>query len=101
MNEKKMIRNIFSICLSISLFSPFICSNGLAARVSATSTIEKIHSFSEQIGFDGDLAIVVTNPAPGCDGGFWLRNATTQGYKNTVAILLSAFHANAKINFSA
>lgn len=72
-----------------------------AERVEVSGKITRIYTYSEQVGFDGDVAVVVDNPVAGCEGGFWLRKATTEGYRNTFAFLLSAFHANTTVQFGA
>ena len=89
------MRIFFFIFISIVSFS------SLANRVESIGTIQKLYTYSEQPGFDGDVAIVVTNPGPGCEGGYWLRKSNTEGYRNTVSFLLSAFHANATVQFGA
>ena len=81
------------------LIAAFIMSTQVeAARVSVTTTISRLYTYSEQVGFDGDIAIKIANPPIGCAGGFWVRSSTTMGYKNTVAFLLSAFHTGAQVH---
>jgi hypothetical protein len=83
----------------------FLCSTlaapSWANRIEFSGKITRLYTYSEQFGFDGDVAIIVNNSVPGCEGGFWLRKASTEGYKNTFAFLLSAFHANTTVQFGA
>lgn len=75
-----------------------VSSNTFAAVVTAESvTIKALNSYSEQGVYDGDIFITLESPPAGCPGGYWLRHADTIGYKNTVAFLLSAFHARTTI----
>lgn len=73
----------------------------MANRIESTGKITRLYSYSEQMGFDGDIAIVTNNPVAGCEGGYWLRKASTEGYKNTLSFLISAFHAETNVQFGA
>lgn len=86
-----MLRALFSLLLLL------VSMNTYASRVQTSATILTLYTYSEQAGYDGDVAIRVSNPPASCPGGFWLRSATTPGYKNTVAILVSAFHSGATL----
>jgi hypothetical protein len=75
-----------------------LSSNTFAAVVIVESvTIKSLNSYSEQGVYDGDIFITLENSPAGCPGGYWLRHADTIGYKNTVAFLLSAFHARTPV----
>ena len=69
-----------------------------AGRVAVTTTVQALYNYAEQPGFDGDVAIKISNPPAGCEGGFWLRSADTRGYKNAVAFLVSALHTGARVD---
>lgn len=71
-----------------------------AERVYSTGSIEKLYSYSEQGIYDGDIFIKISVTPSQCPGGFWLRNADTLGYKNTVSFLLSAFHSGTKVTIA-
>ena len=76
-------------------------ANALPAVVVAESaTITALTSYSEQGNFDGDIFITLASTPAGCPGGYWLRHADTPGYRNTVAFLVSAFHANAPVRLA-
>ncbi len=68
-----------------------------ADRVTVTGKIERLYTYSEQVGFDGDVAVVMSTNIAGCEGGFWLRKADTEGFRNTLSFLLSAFHAGTTV----
>jgi hypothetical protein len=87
----------FKLIMIVAIFSAPCMAN----RVEATGKITRLYSYSEQMGFDGDIAIVTSNPVAGCEGGYWLRKASTEGYKNTLSFLLSAFHAGTNVQFGA
>ena len=78
----------------------FVSLPALAGNTSVTTKIDKLYSYSEQQGFDGDIAIEISNPPAGCEGGYWLRSADTLGYKNTLSFLLSAFHAKTSVTLT-
>lgn len=75
--------------------------SAFAERVDSVGTIKRLYTYSEQDGFDGDVAIIVSNPVAGCEGGFWLRKSAAEGYKTTLSFLLSAFHADTTVQFGA
>ncbi len=50
---------------------------------------------------EGDVAIRIEGSSSECPGGFFVKNSDSNGYKNMVSFLLSAYHANAKIRLIA
>ncbi|MCE9687629.1 hypothetical protein LZP73_15685 [Shewanella sp. AS16] len=85
-------KSVLSFTLLVSSTSVF------ADRINVTTTIDALYTYSEQGAFDGDVAIKISNPPVGCEGGFWLRSADTAGYKNITSFLLSAYHAKSKVS---
>ncbi|WP_444997518.1 hypothetical protein [Aliikangiella sp. IMCC44359] len=77
-----------------------VCGNTFAGNTTVTTKIDKLYSYAEQGIFDGDIAILISNPPVGCEGGYWLRKADTLGYKNTLSFLLSAFHSQTTVSLS-
>ena len=75
-------------------------ASAIAGNTAVTTKIDKLYSYSEQSGVDGDIAIKISNPPAGCEGGYWLRKADTLGYKNTMSFLLSAFHSQTTVILS-
>jgi len=88
--------NISKTLLSLVLLA--FSTSVLAERVTVTTTIDQLYSYSEQGVFDGDIVIKISNPPVGCEDGFWLRSADTAGYKNTTSFLLSAYHAKSQVS---
>jgi hypothetical protein len=82
----------------VALALLLLSSSTFAASIVAESvTIKSLTTYSEQGIYDGDIAILLESPPAGCPGGYWLRHADTPGYKNTVAFLVSAFHARTPV----
>jgi hypothetical protein len=77
--------------------------NSIANNVNSVgTTITKLYTYGEERGnISNDIVIKVSSSTPGCKNGFWVKSSDNIANKNIAAFLLSAFHANSKVYFSA
>ncbi|CAM3667142.1 hypothetical protein [Vibrio aquimaris] len=66
-----------------------------ALEKSGTTQVDSVLSYS--VFGSGDLTFNIKDRLGKCEGGFWF-NKNDPGYEANISTLLSAFHANAKVN---
>lgn len=88
--------------LTLTIFTTLAMIMGinLAAHADLVSTTTHLTDVSVYANYNGgDVAVVVANPAPGCDNGFYV-SPSDPGYKSVLAALLSSLHAKTQVNIS-
>ena len=85
-----MKRIIKGIMLLISIFA----AHSLASEASPKSIVKRFVSYSNY--GNGDVFVSLENNGSICNYGYYLNNED-QGFEDTYSMLLSAYHANAKV----
>ncbi|EKF9487374.1 hypothetical protein ACUULL_001472 [Vibrio cholerae] len=73
-----------------------------AGNTTTETYIKSMYTYGKDTGSSENMLLLkVLNPVPGCEDGFYISpedNIKNQGF---ISLLLSAFHANAKVYFAA
>jgi hypothetical protein len=77
----------------------------MADPVATVANVERIFTYgtyeNNNLSFRNQVVILVDTPLAGCEGGFWISGDDAENNPTMVSMLLSAFHANSQVRFSA